>query len=73
MARMGFSPRAKELVIYFTGFDRYRDLLARLGKVRTAKCCLYVKRLSDVDMTFLEEMLRADLGYMDEKYPRSGD
>ena len=70
MARMGFSPRAAELVVYFTGFDRYRDQLANLGKHRTAKCCLYIKRLADVDMAVLEQMLRADLAYMDEKYPR---
>lgn len=70
MPRMGFSPRASELVVYLTGFDRYRDLLAKLGKHRTAKCCLYIKRLADVDMAVLEQMLRADLAYMDEKYPR---
>ena len=70
MARMGFSPRANELVLYFTGFDRYRALLDKLGKHRTAKCCLYVKRLADIDLAVLEAMFRADLAYMDEKYPR---
>ena len=70
MPRMGFSPRASELVLYFTGFDRYRALLDKLGKHRTAKCCLYVKRLADVDRAVLEQMFRADLAYMDEKYPR---
>ena len=67
---MGFSPRANELVLYFTGFDRYRALLDKLGKHRTAKCCLYVKRLADIDLAVLEAMFRADLAYMDEKYPR---
>ncbi len=70
MARMGFSPRASELVLYFGGFERYRALLDKLGKHRTAKCCLYVKRLADVDLAVLEAMFRADLAYMDEKYPR---
>ena len=70
MPRMGFSPRANELVLYFTGFDRYRALLDKLGKHRTAKCCLYVKRLADIDLAVLEQMFRADLAYMDEKYPR---
>lgn len=70
MPRMGFSPRASELVVYLTGFDRYHDMLAKLGKHRTAKCCLYIKRLADVDMAVLEQMLRADLAYMDKKYPR---
>ena len=45
-------------------------LLARLGKHRTGKCCLYIKRLSDVDEAVLEELIVEALAYMDEKYPR---
>lgn len=70
MARMGFSPRTTELVLYFGGFEHHRASLARLGKVRTGKSCLYIKRLADVDQAVLEQMLRAELTYMDEQYPR---
>jgi predicted GIY-YIG superfamily endonuclease len=45
------------------------DLLARLGKHKEGKGCLYIKRLSDVDMAVLEEMVRASIGYMAEIYP----
>jgi hypothetical protein len=60
--RIGFSPRAKELVLYIgaTNPDG-ADLLARLGKHRTGKGCLYVKRLSDVDEDVLEQMIGAEL------------
>lgn len=70
MCRMGFSPRAKELVIYLSSVERHQALIDRLGKARTAKCCLYIKRLADVDETLLEQLLRADLEYMDQSYPR---
>ena len=73
MCRMGFSPRARELVVYLSRIERHRALIARLGNVRTGKGCLYIKRLADVDQTLLEQLLRADLAYMDQTYPRGAD
>src|SRR5687768_18381400 len=50
MARIGFSPRARELVLYLIGgFPRHQALMDRLGKYKTGKSCLYVKRLADLD------------------------
>ena len=70
MARLGFSPRSTELVFYLLpNFDGYEHLMERLGKHRTGKCCLYVKRLSDIDESVLEEIAVAGLDYMREKYP----
>ena len=70
MARIGFSPRAKELVLYLIGgFPRHQALMDRLGKYRTGKSCLYVKRLSDVDESVLEALIAEGLEYMREKYP----
>jgi hypothetical protein len=69
MARIGFSPRAKELVLYLLSDSTPEDLMARLGKHKTGKCCLYIKRLSDVDEGVLEELTRASLDDMREKYP----
>ena len=57
-ARIGFSPRARELVLYLVGgFPRHQPLLGRLGKFRTGKSCLYVKRLGDVDQAVLDELI----------------
>ena len=70
MARIGFSPRAKELVLYILDdFPRHQSLLDRLGKYKTGKCCLYVKRLSDLDQDVLEELIGEGLAYTAEKYP----
>jgi hypothetical protein len=54
----GFSPRKQNLTIYvMPGFDRYPTLMKKLGKYKTGKCCLYVKRLSDVDRAVLRQLL----------------
>jgi hypothetical protein len=45
-------------------------LLARLGKHRVGKSCLYVKRLSDIDMVVLRELAELSIRRMDEAYPR---
>ena len=55
---VGFAPRKAELSIYLMGEDsRREELLARLGKHRMGKGCLYVKRLSDVDLGVLRELI----------------
>lgn len=60
----GFSPRKNELSLYImAGFERYEDLLAKLGKYRTGKSCLYVKRLADVDLAVLEELVKQSVAY----------
>jgi Domain of unknown function (DU1801) len=55
----GFSPRKANLVIYLiSGFaDRHHRLLARLGPHVTGKGCLYVKRLTDIDVDVLRELV----------------
>ena len=68
MCRLGFSPRAKELVLYFV-LDGHAELLGRLGKHRTSKACVYVKRLADVDEDVLEAWVVSSLEHMREKYP----
>ena len=70
MCRLGFSPRARELVLYVVdSFARHQPLMDRLGKYRTGKSCLYVKRLSDIDESVLEALIVESLEHMREKYP----
>lgn len=59
--RIGFSPRKGQTVMYGMGVQNRPDLLARLGKHKTGKGCLYLKRLSDVDQAVLAEMATASL------------
>jgi uncharacterized protein YbjQ (UPF0145 family) len=70
----GFSPRKGNLTLYIMpGFERYKDLMNKLGKFKTGKSCLYIKRLADVDLDALRELIRsavADLGQMVEKARR---
>lgn len=65
----GFSPRKRALTVYvMAGFEEYDDLLARLGKHSTGKSCLYVKRLADIDLEVLREMLIRSVAYIRAKY-----
>lgn len=53
-----FSPRKQNLTLYFMpGFDKYTALLAKLGKHKTSKGCLYINKLADVDMAVLEKLI----------------
>ena len=71
MPRIGFSPRAKELVLYLDdcSYQRHEPLMDRLGKHRTGKSCLYIKSLGDVDRGVLEQLIVRALEYGREKYP----
>jgi hypothetical protein len=65
----GFSPRKKALTLYIMpGFGRYDGLMARLGKYKTGKSCLYINKLSDVDMAVLEELIASSYAWMRENY-----
>jgi Domain of unknown function (DU1801) len=71
MCRIGFSPRKGQTVIYLVdGYAGKEAQLARLGKHKLGKSCLYIKRLSEVDEAVLEEMIVDSLAYMAEKYPK---
>jgi len=60
--RIGFSPRKNDLTLYLMpGFDTQAELLARLGRHKTGKSCLYLKRLADVDMATLEQLIAHSL------------
>ena len=56
--RVGFSPRSANLVLYVGGFPEYEALLAKLGKYKRSKACLYLNKLADVDLGVLEEIAR---------------
>ena len=54
----GFSPRTQNLTLYvLSSFESQEELSARLGKHKTGKGCLYIKRLDDVDSKALQELI----------------
>lgn len=70
MCKAGFSPRKAALTLYLAGSYGERqaevdDLFARLGKHSTSKACLYVKRLEQVDMAVLEQLVALSWERMD--------
>lgn len=67
--KMGFSPRKQNLTVYIMpGFDRYDELMGKLGKFKTGKSCLYIKKMEDVDWSVLEELCKQSYDYMTKKY-----
>jgi len=71
-----FAPRKQDLTLYIMpGLNRYGDLLGRLGKHKTGKACLYIKRLSEVDLLVLETLVASavkDLKQISEERTREG-
>lgn len=66
----GFSPRKQNLTLYImSGFDRYDELLAKLGKYKTGKSCLYIKQLEDVDLDVLEQLVKESVKVMTASNP----
>ncbi len=64
------APRKAALTIYvMAGFDRFGDLMERLGVYKTGSSCLYLKQLSDADPEVLEELISRSVSYMRETYP----
>lgn len=65
----GFSPRKAQHSIYILpGYTDFGGILDRLGTHSTGKSCLYVKRLSDIDMDVLAELIAAGLKDLDAKW-----
>lgn len=65
----GFSPRKQNLTLYFMlGFDDSKELLEGLGKHKTSVGCLYINKLSDVDLKVLEKLIKLSYEAMKKKY-----
>ena len=59
---VGFSPRKQDLTLYIMGgLERYPSLMKKLGKHKTGKSCLYIKKLEDVDLTTLKQLIKQSL------------
>jgi len=59
---MGFSPRKQNIALYINdAVSSNQDLLKRLGKYKTGKGCLYINKLSEVDLDVLKEIIQKGL------------
>lgn len=72
---VGFSPRKTEFSIYLMGLyfpdsgPRAAELLARLGRHRMGKACLYVRKLAEIDETALRELVEFSVAQLRSHYP----
>ncbi len=63
----GFSPRKQYLTLYImSGFSDYEELLGGLGKYKTGKSCLYIKKIEDIDTETLKELVRQSVVHVAE-------
>lgn len=68
----GFSPRKQNLSIYIlAGFEQYPELMQNLGKYTTGKSCLYIKRLSAIQLPVLSQLIERSVRHMVESNPPS--
>lgn len=66
---IGFSPRKTALSLYvYTGLEEHRHLLNGIGKFKMGKVCIYVNKLSDIDLLKLESLLKETFQYLQTKY-----
>jgi hypothetical protein len=62
---IGFYPRKGKMTVYLMdGTARYAELLAKLGKHTTTGYCVYIKRLSDIELPILEQILQKSYEYI---------
>ena len=65
----GFSPRKRNMTVYvMNGFKNYEDKLTKLGKCRNSVSCLYFRKLDDLQVPVLEEILEDSVQYLQTKY-----
>jgi hypothetical protein len=70
--RIGFSPRVQNLTIYIMpGYQDFKKLLDKLGPHSTGKSCLYIKRLSDIHIPTLKQILKKGYRDMAKLYPEN--
>jgi hypothetical protein len=65
----GFSPRKDNFALYLTGIDHEDALMEKLGKYKTGKSCVYVKKMADVDADTLKALVQHSIDYVKETYP----
>ena len=66
---VGFSPRKDAISLYvYSGMPEHEYLLENLGKFKMGKACIYVKKLSDIDLDVLKEMINTTIAFLQSRY-----
>lgn len=68
---IGFSPRKAAFSLYvFSGNTEHSAIVERLGKFTMGKACIYVKKVDDIDLEVLKELMQATIQFLSDKYER---
>lgn len=66
---IGFSPRKAAISLYvYTGAPQHEYLLKDFGKFKMGKACIYIKKLSDINLPALKKMMKVSIDFLQEKY-----
>jgi Domain of unknown function (DU1801) len=66
---VGFSPRKNEFALYLSSaFEKREELLKQLGKHKSAKACVYIKKIEDINVAVLKKMIAASLKHTKAKH-----
>jgi len=65
---VGFSPRKAEFALYIANFEGKAALLEKFGKHKTAKSCVYIKKVEDIDTAILKKLVTGSVKRMRAKY-----
>jgi len=68
MPLVAFSPRKPAIVLYIGAGEKNEELLKKLGKYKRTKGCVYVKRLEDIDVKILKEMIKESVKHTKSLY-----
>ncbi len=70
MPLAGFSPRSTAIVFYIAeNFENRNELLQSLGKHKTGKVCVYIKRLDDINIPVLKKLISNSVKHIQSRYP----
>lgn len=69
---VAFSPRKTAISLYvYTGDPEHEYLLKDLGRFTMGKACIYIKKLSDINLEALERLMRTTIEYLNIKYSKT--
>ncbi len=67
---VAFSPRKAEISLYLaSGFEQRDSLLKEFGKHKSAKACIYIKRIADIDVQVLRKLVSLSVAHVKNLYP----
>lgn len=70
MPLTGLAARVNSITLYLSSkFDQREELLAKFGKHKSSKACIYIQKLEDIDIAVLAEMIRNSMEHTRKQYP----